>query len=57
MVKQRRCDHQLIRAAVRADSDSLKAQQHRAELPAFVTAQKETFMTATAPPSHLPGGK
>lgn len=36
-----------IDAAVRADPDSIEAQQHRAELPLLTTAQQETFMVST----------
>jgi hypothetical protein len=44
-----RAAYERIEAAVRIDPDSVKAQQHRAELPPLITAQEETFMTATVP--------
>ncbi len=40
-------EYERIDAAVRADPDSVLAQQHRAELPPLVTAQQETFMVST----------
>jgi hypothetical protein len=46
-----------IDSAVRTDPDSLKAQQHRAELPPLITAREETFMTATIPANHLSAGR
>ncbi len=42
-----RSAYERIDAAVRADPDSSRAQQHRAELPPLITAQQETFMVST----------
>jgi hypothetical protein len=39
--------YERIDAAVRADPDSIRAQQHRAELPPLITGQQETFMVPT----------
>jgi hypothetical protein len=41
--------YERIEAAVRADSDSVRAQQRRAELPPLVTAHEQIFMTAAPP--------
>jgi NIPSNAP len=42
-----RASHERIEAAVRADPQSLRAQEHRAALPPLVTSQEEVFMTPT----------
>jgi hypothetical protein len=47
-----RAAYERIEAAVRSAPESLKAQQNRGELPPLITAQEETFMTATVPGSH-----
>ncbi len=39
--------YERIDAAVRANPDSTRAQQHRAELPPLITGQQETFMVST----------
>jgi hypothetical protein len=52
-----RAAYERIEAAVRTDPDSVKARQLRAELPPLITAQVETFMTATTPMSHLSRGR
>ena len=52
-----RSSYERIAAAVRSDPDSLKAQQHRAELPPLITAKEESFMTATTPGSQLPASR
>jgi hypothetical protein len=39
--------YERINAAVRADPDSMRARQHRADLPPLITAQQETFMVST----------
>jgi len=44
-----RAAYERIEAAVRADPDSVKAQQRRSGLPPLITAQQETFMTSTVP--------
>jgi NIPSNAP len=38
--------YERIDAAVRADPDSIRARQHRAELPPLITEQQETFMVS-----------
>jgi hypothetical protein len=48
-----RAAYERIDAAVRTDPDSAKARQLRAELPALITAQEETFMTAATPMTRL----
>lgn len=52
-----RAAYECIEAAVRADPDSVKARRLRAELPPLITAQEETFMTATTPMTHLSRGR
>ncbi len=52
-----RAAYERIEAAVRADPDSVRAQQLRAELPPLITTQEETFMTATTPMTHLSRGR
>jgi hypothetical protein len=44
-----RAAYEHIEAAVRSDPASLRAQQHRAQLPPLFIAHEETFMTATVP--------
>jgi hypothetical protein len=39
--------YERIDAAVRADPDSIRARQHRTELPPLITEQQETFMVPT----------
>jgi hypothetical protein len=39
--------YERIDAAVRADPDSIRAQQHRTELPPLITDRQETFMVST----------
>jgi NIPSNAP len=39
--------YERIGAAVRADPDSIRAQQYRAGLPPLITAQQEVFMVST----------
>jgi hypothetical protein len=48
-----RAAYERIEAAVRADPDSSKAQQHRARLPALMTATEEVFMRSTVAPGLL----
>ncbi len=48
-----RAAYERIETAVRSDPESRKAQQLRAQLPPLITAQEETFMTATAPGIQL----
>ncbi len=43
-----RAAYDRIEAAVRADSDTPRARQHRAELPPLITAREETFMVSRA---------
>jgi hypothetical protein len=52
-----RAAYERIAAAVRADPDSGRARQLRAELPPLITGQDETFMTATTPMTHLSRGR
>jgi hypothetical protein len=42
-----RAAYERIEAAVRADPDSVRAQQHRAQLPPLIASRHETFMTPT----------
>jgi hypothetical protein len=42
-----RSAYERVEAAVRADPDSARARQHRAELPPLITTQQETFMVST----------
>ena len=51
-----RAAYERIEAAVRADPDSGKAQQHRAQLPALMTAREEVFMCSTIAADHLATG-
>ncbi len=48
-----RAAYERIETAVRSDPESRKAQQLRAQLPLLITAQEETFMTATVPGIQL----
>lgn len=43
-----RAAYERIEAAVRTDPASRRAQEHRATLPALMTATEEVFMTSTA---------
>jgi hypothetical protein len=42
-----RASYERIEAAVRADPQSRRAQERRAQLPPLITSQEEVFMTAT----------
>lgn len=42
-----RASYERIEAAVRADPQSIRAQERRAELPPLTTSQEEVFMRAT----------
>jgi NIPSNAP len=41
-----RASYERIEAAVRADPQSVRAQQHRAELPPMIKSQEQVFMRA-----------
>ena len=45
-----RAAYERIQSAVRADPDSAKAQQQRAQLPALITGTEEVFMSSTVTP-------
>jgi NIPSNAP len=49
-----RAAYEQIEAAVRADPDSRRAQEHRRQLPALMTATDETFMSPTIEPVWSP---
>lgn len=50
-----RAAYERIEAAVRADPDSRRAQQHRAGLPALMTAMEEVFMSRAPGLAGQPG--
>ena len=52
-----RAAYEHIEAAVRADPDSRRAQEHRLQLPALMTATEETLMSSTIEPVPAPGEK
>jgi len=49
-----RAAYERIEAAVRADPDSRRAQEHRRQLPALMTATDETFMSPAIEPVSGP---